>query len=282
MDLTCAIALDQYYREHVAHKAIDRRRCEYAIDALNEFFSDIPLAHVDIPMCREYRSHRDSVVDATVRRELGVLSAAAHHALKWRRISIDRMPSIELPPDSAPRKVWLMHDELEHLLHVAENNDRRVFRFLQLAYHTASRRRAIEALQWVQVDLSARRINLQAPGKPVTKKRCPIVPISVNMAAILESMKMKATTGFVLVKDDRIYQAFDSVAMKAGLAKLPNKGLREAGRLTPHILRHTRATHLLQAGKNPWAVANLLGDSLQTVLRVYGHACSNYMEDVVS
>lgn len=281
--LTVARALDQYYREHIARKAVARRRCEFAIEALVRHLSFVCVADVDIPACRTYTAGRlaEGVSESTVRRELGVLQAAAKHALKWRRITAAQLPSIELPAAGESSPLWLYKPELSHLLATAAGTDRRVFRFLQLAYHTASRKAAIEQLPWSRVDIEARRISLRDPTAPLTKKRRPIVPISEAMAQELASMKAKATTEFVLVTDRDIRPAFDRVAASAGLAHLKASGLRPSGRLTPHALRHSRATHLLEAGTNPWAVANLLGDTLPTVLRVYGHCCPDYLADAI-
>lgn len=283
--MRCDSILDQYYREHIAVKAADRRRAEFAIAALNSFFNGVHITDVDIPMCREYRAHRCDVSDATVRRELGVLQAAVNHSIKWRRfkgISADRIPSIELPPGSPSKPIWLFKPELATLLEVAETEDDRVFRFLQIAYHTASRKRAVETLPWARVDEVTRRIDLQDPDGPVTKKRRPIVPISEAMAGELKIMRSTATTPLVLGTDNDIRPVFDRVAKIAGLECLSRQGLRESGRLTPHILRHSRATHLLEAGKSPWAVASLLGDTVKTVLKVYGHACPTYLDEVLN
>lgn len=279
--LTCDTALDQYYKEHIARNAVARRRAEYAIDSLNEFFKGVPLSMVDIPMCREYLDQRDAS-DSTVRRELGVLSAAANHAKRWRRISPADLPSIELPKESPSKRVWLYKDELADLLEAAEAIDERCYRFIQLAYHTASRRGAIETLEWSRVDEQERRINLSAPNEVQTKKRRPIVPISETMAEELKAMRAKSTNQWVLGNPSTIYDAFLKVANCAGLGTLKIRGMRDAGRLTPHVLRHSRATHLLQDGKNPWTVANLLGDTLTTVLRVYGHACPDYLAEAVA
>lgn len=280
MTLLCETALDQYFREHVKKKCAAPIRVEYAIESLNSFFEGTPIGDVDIPLCREYREHREDVSDSTVRRELGVLQAAANHAVRWRRLTLALMPSVELPPEGVSKRVWLFKPELSSLLEVAEQNDRRVFRFCQIAYHTGSRKQAVELLTWPQVDLKARRIDLQG-DLPRSKKRRPIVPISETMCAELEIMKSKAINQWVLGSPDNIRPAFDRIATASKLANLPNQGLREAGRLTPHILRHSRATHLLQDGKSPWAVANLLGDTLPTVLRVYGHCCPNYLEEAI-
>jgi integrase len=41
--------------------------------------------------------------------------------------------------------------------------------------------------------------------------------------------------------------------------------------VTPHTLRHTRATWLMQAGIDPWEAAGHLGMSLEMLERHYGH-----------
>ncbi len=274
--------LEQYFEEHAIVKAVAWKRIEQCVKKLR-FFEKTPIGDIDIPMCREYRIYRCKVGDSTVRRELGVLQAAVNHAVRWRRLkSGDQLPSIELPPEGASKTLWLFKEEMSTLLEAAESVDMRVYRFVQLAYHTAARKASIEQLQWCQVDLVAKRIDLKQPGKRETKKRQPIVPISDNIASQLTALKALATTAFVLTKSDPISNAFETVAVAAGLAELKASGLRPAGHLTPHVLRHSRATHLLQDGKSPWAVANLLGDTLPTLLRVYGHFCPSYLEEALS
>ena len=43
------------------------------------------------------------------------------------------------------------------------------------------------------------------------------------------------------------------------------------GRLHPHVLRHPRATHMLMDGESIYKVARLLGGTVATLERVYGH-----------
>jgi hypothetical protein len=40
---------------------------------------------------------------------------------------------------------------------------------------------------------------------------------------------------------------------------------------TPHTLKHTAATWLMQAGTDPWQAAGFLSISVEILLRVYGH-----------
>jgi integrase len=279
--LTCDVALKQYFDEHVSKRAVAWQRTRSAIIALNRHFKNVPISEVDIPMCYDYSDTR-GVADATVRRELGVLQAAANHAVKWRRLTAAQVPSIELPPENSKAPVWLFKDELVKLLDTAEVMDQKVFRFIQLAYHTASRKGAIERLEWSQVDEKSRRIALAKPREQKTKKRRPTVAISETMAAELASMRAVAENEWVLGSPYIVRRQFAKVAQAAGLLNLPHRELREAGVLTPHALRHSRATHLLQDGKDPYGVAALLGDRLPTVLRVYAHVCPDYLQGIVS
>lgn len=285
--LTVAEALDQYAREHKVG-AEDRRR--YAIDHLTVLLGSKPLASVDIPLCRWYKQQR-RVKDATTRRELGVLQAAANHALRWRRIAAADMPSIELPPNSDPRMLWLFEDELQRLRDAATGRARL---FIDLAYYTASRKGALEYLTWDRVDLAAGRIMLADPCGRLNKKRKPVVPIAEDLGKLLKHYTLmrelaipqpfnryRYVMGWKGDTPSDIRPAFDAAAHRAGLEMLPARDGRPAGRLTPHVLRHTRATHLLQKGVDPYAVAALLGDNLSTVLRVYGHHCPGYLEEAI-
>ena len=55
-------------------------------------------------------------------------------------------------------------------------------------------------------------------------------------------------------------KAFRSVANAAGLADV-----------TPHILRHTAATWLMQLGTDKWEAAEYLGMTAEQLDKTYGH-----------
>jgi integrase len=49
------------------------------------------------------------------------------------------------------------------------------------------------------------------------------------------------------------------------------------GRVTPHTLRHTAATWLMQRGVPIWQAAGYLGMSAEMIERTYGHHHPDYM-----
>lgn len=266
--LTVSDALDQYYHEHVAEKVADKMRQENAIEHLKEYFGgERALSEITIPVSRGYiEARRSGTVgggrrrkdktgsDATIRRELNVLVAAANHALKWRRITVADMPVVERPSEKrAGVAPWLTRGELDALVESLSGD---LLDFVVLCYYTGSRRKAIETLEAEQVDLDAGVIRLAKDGEPVTKKRRPPVPVFGPMVPVLER---RMEIGFFGGRD--FYRPFRQACEDLGYHD----------RAHPHVLRHSRATHLLQAGKPIYDVARLLGDTVATVERVYGH-----------
>jgi integrase len=49
--------------------------------------------------------------------------------------------------------------------------------------------------------------------------------------------------------------------------------------VVPHVLRHSRATHMLKAGVPIWEAANALGMSVAVLAAVYGHHAPDWQRD---
>lgn len=285
-ELTVAQVLSFYDRDHIqAGKVADRKRAENATARLTEFFGDTPISAVDIPLSRDYAIARETGVvsgngrpakPGTIVRELGVLVTAARHCVKWKRIGRDQMPTLEKPDAPTSRGLYLTREELAAIRAAAEDNGRW---FIDIAYYTGSRREAVQSLTWAQVDLERNRIRLSTTGERVTKKRRPIVPIDPALHPLLVSLKGRHGD-HVLPQPFHSWYWLEKAARRAKLFHLTETDGRPAGNVSPHILRHSRATHLLQDGVSPWAVANLLGDTVETVLRVYGHHCPDFLDEV--
>jgi integrase len=281
--LTVRQALDHYLKEHVYKKCVAYERQEQAIAHLKEFFGDRPLATIDVPLSREYAAARAAgevnggkkrrvkvISPSTVRRELNVLVAASNHAIWMKRttegVSVDKPKEKALgQDDEAP---CYTRDELARIFAAAETLGDDMELFVKLLYYTGARRRSIEHLEREQVKLPERRILLQKPGKRATKKRQPIVPILSNMVPLVERL-LETGGPRRLFKDSDYYRPYRRLLALAEVTA--------PGKLHPHVMRHSRATHLLQDGKSIYDVARLLGDTVATVDRVYGHNSAEHL-----
>ena len=272
-------ALDHYIHEYVQHpnQCAAPQRQIYCADKIKDGFKPSELLlDVDVSRCREYSAfrQRSGGAQSTVRRELGTLKAAINHAAKYKRIGPSHtpptaMPVVELPAEAEPNRLWLTRDELRQALMLADEN---LYDFIMLAYYTAGRKESVQFLTPFQVDLTRNLIDLrrpdETPAQRKSKKRRPIVPIDPALRPVVEKLlERNRASGLLFGRRINFYEPFKKLITGLGI---PEKSF-------PHILRHSRASHLLQDGKSLFDVAKLLGDNAATVERVYGHHCPDYL-----
>lgn len=214
--------------------------------------------------CRAYAGTRagEGVASSTTRTELQALRAALRWAADPRRRMIGEAPPVDMPARSPPRDRWLTREEAAAL--VAGCTGKHVRLFVLLALNTAARRGAILGLTWDRVDLERGVIDFREPGRAATRKRRVAVPINATLAEALKAAKADST------RPEVISWAGGSVAsIKNGFrAACARANLED---VTPHTLRHTAVTWMMQAGVQPWQVAGFAGMTLQMVQEVYGH-----------
>lgn len=104
------------------------------------------------------------------------------------------------------------------------------------------------------------------PGTRETKKRTPPVGLDTRLQAHLRRWRDKGLSESFVVEwngqpIDRLHKAFRAVREAAGLGD----------EVTPHILRHTAATWGMQNRADPYALAGMLGMTLEVLQDVYGH-----------
>lgn len=278
--------LDAYFKERVYPRVAGIETADFARSFLLHHFADMHPADIRPADARDYARLRMEgrlvvgkddagqprlcrpVQGSTVRRELGVLVAALNHATRERRLAPADLPSIPLPEANPPRERWCTESEVRHLLATAARTPApagrlpRVYRFAMLAYYTAARKRAIETLKWAQVDWDSGEhgaIDYEAPGARRTKKRRAKVPMTAALRAMMERAFAERESAYVLDHAGSIRRAFETATRTADLDDV-----------TPHVMRHTAATHMLRRGVALWQVAGVLGDTEATVRRVYG------------
>jgi len=151
--------------------------------------------------------------------------------------------------------------------------DQRTLDFVDVSYYTAARRNDVETLRKTNIDWKRKHISWNADDR--TLKRRPSIKIDPNLVPVIE--RLMRNDGPFLFPGGAMIVPFQRACAIAGLLSLEERDGRPAARATPHMLRHSRATHLLWDGATPWQVAGLLGDTVETVMRVYGHHSPEYM-----
>lgn len=200
---------------------------------------------------------RKPVSDGTIARELVTLRAA----LKWAQGErwIADLPYVEVPSQPVARDRWLTRQEAARLL--AEARAPHVRLFIALGLHTAARSGALLELTWDRVDLEAGFIHL---GQGVGNKRRGAVPINAVLRPELELARQIATSEWV-IEHGSSNVASIKTGFKAAAARARLKDV------SPHVLRHTSVTWMVQDGVPMPMIARYASMSLEMVERRYGH-----------
>jgi integrase len=279
----------------------------YAIAPLQAFFANDAAGDLKSARCEAYVAWRCAqprphfknpetaprIARATARRELGVLAAAANLAFK-DGILTQPVP-ITLAPPGMARERHLSRSEVAALLWGAlgfewlpDGRLRRhkwaipyhLCRFILIAVYTGTRHDAILKLRWMPstdsgwIDLEHGLIYRRGADEQQTKKRRPPLPIPVSLLPHLRRWHRMGTASGHVIEFDGARIAKERTAWNAARARA---GLDV--QVTPHILRHTCATWLLQKGRPVWEVAGYLGTSEQVIRDTYGHHAPDYLRE---
>jgi integrase len=113
------------------------------------------------------------------------------------------------------------------------------------------------------------------PGEVETKKRRPHAPINFALLRALRAERKKNKGKNVIAYQGRsiglIRKSFLKVVRELGL-----KGV------SPHTLKHTAITWMLQDRLTPWQVSGITATSVATILRVYGHHVQDDLREAVN
>lgn len=300
--LTVAELWEVYDTKHVQVATASPDTIDYAWKNLRPHFGHLMLSQIDEDVVDEYEEKRAEgeigkpSKGSTVRRELGALRACfnwhvAPERGKKRLLELADVPVFTLPAEGDPRERWLTTEELRKMfaaapkLHPSIDRMTRGERFLWLALETAQRKRAILDLTWDRVDFETRVIHFAVPGKKVTKKRRPSVPISDTLLVQLKRMHDEKINDFVMDHGGEVWSAIQAIVVKAGLSPKQPRGTGERIKSTgisPHTLRHTAATHMARRGVPLYDIAGILGNTLAMVEKVYAKHCPGRLRAAVN
>jgi integrase len=257
-----------YAKEHLPSTRA-AAKAAHNISNLSPFWANKTVADVTGPNCKEYAKDRPPVA---ARRDLEVLRASIYY---WHEHygPLARMPAIVLPNKPAPRERWLTRDEARRLRHAAKDTPH-LYRFIVLALKTGSRSGVLLRLEWSWIDLERGLMNRRAPGEAeVGTKRTPPVRLGRAVLRLLrhwkeQDGKVKHVVHYNGLPVQKLRRSFETACKAAGLEGV-----------SPHTLRHTRATWLMQKKIDLWQASGHLGMSVRTLETTYGKHSPDYQKD---
>ncbi|MFN6190564.1 MAG: tyrosine recombinase XerC [Planctomycetia bacterium] len=228
--------------------------------------------------------HAAGYAQSTVARKLA--SMRSFYAFGQREGWVQANPAKPLRSPKRPRKLpkFLTGDEIAKLLAAPQPGapgglrDRAI---LELMYSSGVRVRELVGLDDGDLDLRAATIRVRGKGR---RERLGIVG-SHAQAALRQwlAARPKPAVGMTASRSQPLFtNRFGGRLSVRGVARLLEKHLATAGlskRASPHTLRHSFATHLLDAGADIRSVQELLGHKSLVTTQIYTHVTTTRLLD---
>lgn len=178
-----------------------------------------------------------------------------------------------LPPKSSKRlPVFIEQDSMDLLLDEIDFGEgiwaMRDKLIIELLYSTGIRLNELINIKTEDINFSSKIIKIF--GKRNKERFVPLNTVLssglLNYAELLRKEHTKCPYIFVTNKGEKIYEKFVYRLVNAYLSKVTT-----INKKSPHILRHTFATHMLNGGADLNAIKEILGHANLSATQVYTH-----------
>lgn len=241
---------------------------------IKSFISELLLAEkIDIKKVKKYNTK-------SISRKISTLKSFFKYLRK--RNYIDSNPASVLIFPKRPKNLphFITESEMDRLLDGAKSNELGILEkaIMELFYSTGIRLSELINLKFDNLNFSNKTIKVMGKG---SKER--IIPYGEKankaMKNYLEIRNICNTKNldnfFVTNKGNKLYPM--------QVQRLVNKnlsGVTESKKKSPHVLRHTFATHLLDKGADIRAVKDMLGHESLSTTQVYTHLTPEKLKKV--
>ena len=221
---------------------------------------------------------------ATVKKKHAALSAWITYLRKNKYLARDIMASVSIPQQPTRQPIFFRESEVEHIyddIYPPTYEGALAKLVLRMLYETGMRRSELAGLTVQDVNLSKLTIKILGKGNKMR-----IIPIENELAhnisqyLALRDEKMaeeKAADSRRLLINSKGRPVSDSMIYSIVEQYMP--ALSNADRVSPHVFRHTFATHMLNEGADINAVKELLGHSSLDSTEIYTHVSRERLKE---
>ena len=269
------------------HLSIERRLSSHTItsystdlEQFTAFIAPAGLSQVQALTIRKWliSLSDDSIQNRSINRKLATLRTFYKYLLRTGKIEENPMTSIRMVKTTKKIPQFVRESEMENLVEnrkIATNfSEARDELILFLLYGTGIRLAELISLQNNQVNLAAKTIRVI--GKRNKERMIPIPGLLVDLIATYRSFCTIEHAHLLLTdKGEPLYPMFVQRLVKKNLGEYS-----QLEKLSPHVLRHTYATHLLNKGADLNAIKELLGHANLAATQVYTHNSMEKMKAI--
>ena len=208
---------------------------------------------------------------STISRHLASIRLFYQYLLKFNKVTEDPTANVQAPKIDKKAPSILTSEEVTLLLNQPKNIDLKGIRdkaMLEFAYATGMRVTEIISLNVEDINIEEGLVNCKTRSKT---RAIPLGKISLNaLKEYIENVRD------ILIKDNNEKALFVNINGKRltrqgvwKIVKFYKEQAHITKEITPHVLRHSFATHLLQNGADLKAIQTMLGHSDISSTQVY-------------
>ena len=261
---------------------------EKDLELFNNFLKENKITninYIDYNTIRKYLSflHDNKYEASSISRKISALRSFFKYSLKEKYIKSNPMTLISNPKKEKKLPKYLKYEEIEKLLNSIDIEEKEGIRnklIIELLYSTGIRVSELVNIKIKDIKIKENQINILGKGN---KER---IVLFGNKAK--ESIKLYIDTYKELFKGN-IYDSYLLINNKGKqlttnkIELIVKEVLKKSSlklNISPHTLRHTFATHLLNEGCDLLAVQELLGHDSISATQVYTHITNDKLKDV--
>jgi integrase/recombinase XerC len=220
----------------------------------------------------------DTIQNRSINRKLATLRTLYKYLVRSGKMAENPMTSIRMVKTTKKLPHFVRESEMENLVEnrkIATNfSEARDELILFLLYGTGIRLAELISLQNNAVNLAAKTIRVI--GKRNKERVIPIPQLLIELIQAYRSFCTFENPHLLLTdKGEPLYPMFVQRLVKKNLGEFS-----QLEKLSPHVLRHTYATHLLNRGADLNAIKELLGHANLAATQVYTHNSMEKMKAI--
>ena len=224
-----------------------------------------------------------SITSKTINRKISTLKSFFKYLIKTGVIKNTPMSKVIAPKNSKRLPGFIKVEDAGKLIDSLKNTgdwkSLNTKMLVTLFYNTGMRLSELINLKEGQIDFGKKQIKVLGKGN---KER--IIPVSPEIIKIIKDyiqnkkkeFENSADTLLVTEKGKKMYSKYPYLLVKMFLTK----EIKTLDKKSPHILRHSFATHLSNNGADLNAIKELLGHASLAATQVYTHNTIEKLKDV--
>ncbi len=223
-----------------------------------------------------FASSSSGMKPRSIARKLAAIKSLCRYCLRQKLLTTNPTKALATPKPDKTLPVFLTKKQAEHLLPEQSGTDThlRDRTIVEFFYGSGIRLSELYGLDISSVDRHRKTVRVLGKGRK--ERIVPLTDVAVDLMEqyIRSEKRTSADTGpiFINKRGERLSRRQIQRVVARELAAVSQQKKR-----SPHVLRHTFATHLMDGGADIRAVKELLGHASLTTTQVYTHVSKEHL-----